>query len=120
MSRTPARLIAAGALSALALGVLLGLAACSRDSEPPPASAAEATFSVEGMTCASCSVTVRTAAKRVDGVYDARADSNEGRAWASYDPQRTNPAAIASAITEAGYATTPLDNEHAATAPPTN
>ena len=117
MNRTQSTRIVRGAVSALALGALFGLVACSKNSEPPPASAAEATFSVEGMTCASCSVTVRTAAKRVEGVYDARADADQGRAWASYDPQRTNPETIARAISDAGYATTHLPAEHA-TAPP--
>lgn len=120
MNRTQSTRIVRGAVSALALGALLGLVACSKNSEPPPASAAEATFAVEGMTCASCSVTVSMAAKRVDGVYDARADTDEGRAWASYDPHRTSPSAIAASISDAGYATTPLANEHAATAPPSN
>lgn len=95
--------------ASLLLGVLLGLGACSKSVEPPPASAAEAAFAVEGMTCASCSVTVRAAAKRIDGVYDARADSDRGRAWVSYDAERTTPSAIASAITEAGYKETPLE-----------
>jgi len=120
MNRTRTRLFPGSAFVVLVLGAPLGLAACNRSVEPPPASAAEATFAVEGMTCASCTVTVRTAAKRVEGVYDARAEADEGRAWASYDPQRTNPEAIARAITEAGYSATSLGSGRAqATGPVT-
>lgn len=96
--------------AAAALATVLSVAACGERSERAPSSAAEATFSVKGMHCASCPVTVRTAAKRLDGVYEARVDADQGRAWASYDPARTSPAAIAAAITDAGYASTPLAN----------
>ncbi|MBI2570356.1 MAG: heavy-metal-associated domain-containing protein [Candidatus Schekmanbacteria bacterium] len=97
------------ALLVLAVAAAVGLAACAcndRATPPPPASAAEAAFSVQGMTCASCAVAVRAAAKGVPGVYDARADAEQGSAWASYDAQRTTVQAIARAISDAGYPAT--------------
>lgn len=72
-----------------------------------PVNVKQATFHVEGMTCGSCNVAVKVAAERVDGVTEARASHAEKRAWVSFDPARTSSEAIARAITEAGYETTP-------------
>lgn len=72
-----------------------------------PVNVKQATFHVEGMTCGSCNVAVKVAAERVDGVTEARASHAEKRAWVSFDPARTSPEAIARAVTEAGYETTP-------------
>ncbi len=73
----------------------------------------EAVFRVEGMTCASCNVTVKLAAERLRGVQRARADSAQGRAWVTFDPAATTPVHIASAISETGYKATPLDGSEA-------
>lgn len=69
----------------------------------------EAVFDVEGMHCATCPLTVKTAAEGVPGVRSAHADVSAKRAWVTYDPNRTTPQAIADAITEAGYPTRPSD-----------
>ena len=63
----------------------------------------ETTFEVKGMHCPMCPVTVRTAAKKVPGVVDARISVEQERAWVTYDPTATTAAAIADAITKAGY-----------------
>jgi copper chaperone CopZ len=63
----------------------------------------EATLEVRGMYCATCPVTVRTAAKRVPGVLDVRVSADEARAWVTYRPEAVAPGAIADAITRAGY-----------------
>jgi len=68
----------------------------------------EAVFQVEGMTCSSCNTAVKLAAEKVNGVRQARASQGEKRAWVHYDPAKTNPEAIATAITSAGYKATPL------------
>ncbi len=83
---------------------------CANDtpSEEVLAAATEtATLKVEGMTCASCKVTVRTAARKVDGVAKVDVDVDAGTATVTYDPRRTDPKAIAEAITGAGYRATP-------------
>ncbi len=70
------------------------------------AAAQQARFTVEGMTCASCNVAVKVAAEKVNGVSKAGASHAKKTAWAMYDPVKTNPEAIAQAITNAGYKTT--------------
>lgn len=62
------------------------------------------TLKVAGMVCAGCEVAVKMAAKKVDGVTDAKASHETGTAEITYDPAKTNPEAIAKAITEhSGY-----------------
>ncbi len=55
-----------------------------------------------------CARTVRAAAKGVRGVVEARASREEQRAWVTYDPSQATAAAIAAAITKAGYPAKPL------------
>ncbi len=84
---------------------------CNHQPEQPVQSSSqtvETTFTLEGMTCASCALTVRTAAQHVDGVVGARVSFDDAKAWVTYDPARTNPQAIADAITRAGYRATPV------------
>lgn len=69
----------------------------------------EAAFEVDGMHCATCPLTVKTAAESVVGVRSARADMDAKRAWVTYDPSKTTPQTIAAAITEAGYPARPAD-----------
>ncbi|MEZ5287345.1 MAG: heavy metal-associated domain-containing protein [Vicinamibacterales bacterium] len=63
-------------------------------------------FAVTGMTCGNCERHVRHAAEAVAGVSDVVVDRPANRATVSYDPAVATPAAIAAAITEAGYETT--------------
>ncbi len=101
-----------------AIGFLL-ITACQREPQStvaPAGSASPATTSaptaaerevelvVEGMDCATCTITVRTAAKAVPGVVDARVTTDPGRALVRYRPAETDPGRIAAAITESGYA----------------
>ncbi len=77
-------------------------------SDVTPLANVETTFEVKGMYCATCPVTVKTAAKKVPGVIDARVSREQERAWVTYDPSKTTPEAIATAITKAGYPAKPL------------
>lgn len=61
------------------------------------------TLSVSGMTCAACPITVKKALSRVSGVSGADVDLQKRRASVTYDDARTTPAALAKAVTEAGY-----------------
>jgi copper chaperone CopZ len=64
----------------------------------------ECVLKVEGMVCGACSSRVQAVVKRVDGVGEAAVSHQTGSAEVTYDPMRTNPAAIAKAITEsAGF-----------------
>lgn len=115
------RMLSRSLLAALLLATVAGVSACKNESRSGEASAAptqastrEAVFRVEGMTCASCNVTVKVAAEKVRGVRSARADSAQGRAWITFDPSATNPTQIAAAISETGYKATPLDGPETA------
>ena len=67
------------------------------------------TLKVSGMTCASCDVAVRLAAKSVPGVKTVNVDYPKARADVTYDPSKTSPQAIADAITKAsGFKTEPV------------
>lgn len=117
-------------IHAILLAASLAILGCqsSRPADAGQAAAAqaetrEAIFQMEGMTCASCNVTVKVAAEKVPGVQSARADA--GRAWVTYDPTATTPAQIAAAISETGYQATPIEGTAtekpaAPPAPPTN
>jgi len=95
-----------------ALVVLVGVTTCKKEDDQRQAPAAERSttnevaLNVQGMHCATCPVTVRTAAKGVTGVVDARVSMDEGKAWVTFDPARTDPTKIAEAITESGYPST--------------
>ncbi|RME27912.1 MAG: heavy-metal-associated domain-containing protein [Deltaproteobacteria bacterium] len=73
-----------------------------------PAKTRTATLAIEGMTCASCSVTVRTAARKLDGLVSIEVDVDGGRATVQYDPDRLTPEQIAEQISSTGYKTTVL------------
>lgn len=60
----------------------------------------ECTLKVDGMACGACSNRVEKVARRVEGVRDASVSHEQGMARITYDPAKTNPAAIARAITE--------------------
>lgn len=99
---------------ALLLLSLAGVAAGCNRSSPDEATASAQTaatvqteLNVEGMHCATCPVTVKAAAEGIDGVSAVRVWTDYAKAWVTYDPARTNPDAIAAAITESGYKATP-------------
>ncbi|TLP67045.1 mercuric transport protein periplasmic component [Parasedimentitalea maritima] len=61
------------------------------------------TFSVPGMTCASCPYIVESAMSGVDGVVTVSADSDTRTALVIFDDAITNADDIAFASTSAGY-----------------
>lgn len=70
---------------------------------PPATGAATAHLRVEGMACGACAARVGRIATQVGGVHEAVVDRDEGRARIVFDPTRTSPASIASAISAAGF-----------------
>ena len=64
------------------------------------------TLEVQGMTCAACPITVKTALKRVPGVSGVKVDYKSGIAEVNYDPNKTSPDELAKAITSVGFPTT--------------
>lgn len=55
---------------------------------------------IAGMTCGGCATAVKIAAKKIDGVVSTDVSYEKGQADVTYDPAKTNPAAIAKAISE--------------------
>ena len=58
------------------------------------------TLKLPAMDCAGCEIGVRIAANKVDGVKDVKTDSDKRTADVTFDPSKTSPQAIASAITK--------------------
>ena len=70
------------------------------------ASAAEprtVTLGVEHMTCATFPITVRKALSHVAGVSTSTVDMETHTATVTFDPTRTTPEALATAVSEAGF-----------------
>lgn len=60
-------------------------------------------FDVENMTCMACNITIEKALDRVPGVTAIQANSNTATVRVSFDADRTTPAAVGDAITNAGF-----------------
>ena len=64
---------------------------------------AKAILRVSGMTCDHCRGRVESAAKGANGVFAVYVDLAEGIAEIDFDAAKTDPEALAEAITSAGY-----------------
>lgn len=64
---------------------------------------ATTTLRVDGMTCPSCKVAVRTALSKLDGVKDAKVDVANKRATVEYDPSKVTPQQLVDAVNRLGY-----------------
>ena len=105
------RSLIAATSSALGVGALFAGTAPRPGGSPVAAADAEAalatvTFDVDGMWCALCPLTVKTAMERVDGVRSVEVDYRAQSATVAFDPILTSDAAIALASTDAGYPAT--------------
>lgn len=58
---------------------------------------------IEGMTCATCALTVEKALSKVEGVHQASVNLATEKASVSYDPAQVSLAGIAAAVEKAGY-----------------
>jgi copper chaperone len=61
------------------------------------------TFNVQGMSCNGCVGSVTRVLKATPGVQEVSVTLQPGRAEVSYDPARTDAAALRNAIEDAGY-----------------
>jgi mercuric transport protein len=66
-------------------------------------STATVTLNVEGMTCAACSVAVKTVLKRLDGVKQAKVNFAEKNAVVEYEPAKVKPKQMVDAVNKLGY-----------------
>ena len=90
-------------VGALLIAATFLVRASSKTTEPQaqaPASTTVAAFKVSGMTCGGCEAAFRLAANRIAGVTQVTVSHKTGRAEVTYDPSRTNPSAIAAAISD--------------------
>src|SRR2546425_4480428 len=92
-------------LSALGIGTTIVLCPCCSTKASAQAAAnqtapsfASISLNVDGMTCPSCSVAVRTALKKVDGVKDAKVSVSDKRAIVDYDPRKATPQQMVDAV----------------------
>lgn len=68
-----------------------------------------ACFEVQGMTCVTCPVTVKTAMKKLKGVTEVKTSLEEKNAVVDFDSQKTNSAEIKKAIENSGYKAVPQE-----------
>jgi mercuric ion binding protein len=61
------------------------------------------TLGVERMTCAACPITVRKALSHIAGVTQSTVDMNTHTATVTFVPGQTNPEALATAVSQAGF-----------------
>lgn len=60
-------------------------------------------ISIEGMSCVTCEIAVRNALKKVNGVASAHVSVATKNATIDYDPVKTNPDQLVTAINSTGY-----------------
>lgn len=65
-----------------------------------------ACFSVEGMTCATCTVTTKAAIKKLKGIKDVQVSLDERSAVIKYDDALTSSDEIKKKIDSVGYKAT--------------
>jgi mercuric ion binding protein len=65
-----------------------------------------AVLDLQNMTCSMCSMTVHKALEKVPGVIEAKVDYDHKTATVKYDADKTNPAALVKATTNAGFPST--------------
>lgn len=69
----------------------------------------QATFTIEGMTCASCSMRVEKGLKKVPGVQDAQVNLATEKALVTYDPTLTGIEQMEQKVEAIGYKATPIE-----------
>lgn len=73
----------------------------------PPASFRQVVLEVEGMTCAACPETVKTALEGVDGVYKVEATYKPPEAVVRFDPKTVSVNDLTRATKSAGFPSSP-------------
>ncbi len=78
-----------------------------RASEPialeKKSSARTALLDVEGVRCGACSLRIRKALKKLDGVEAVRAGKSKKRVLVDYDSKKTSPSQIAARVEKTGF-----------------
>lgn len=66
----------------------------------------EACFDVQGMTCATCSITLKTAVKKLKGIHGVTASVEKKTAEVQFNSKETDEVQIKKAIDDIGYKAT--------------
>jgi copper chaperone CopZ len=90
-------------LIAAAVSVVLVLVGCGRSET------LRVSFTVEGMTCESCSSAITDSLTKIDGVEHAEADHVAGTARAIYVSPRVKPELLEAQIESLGYTVTGIE-----------
>ncbi len=69
----------------------------------------QATFALEGMTCASCATRIEKGLKKVPGVIDAQVNLATERGTVTYNPEQTGLEPIVQKVEAVGYKATPIE-----------
>lgn len=64
---------------------------------------ASARLAVEGMSCASCSVAVKTVLKKLEGVRSVDVNRANKEALVEYEPSKVQPKQLVDAVNKLGY-----------------
>lgn len=90
------------------LSSILFVASCKSEKENvvKTATSKVACFKVEGMTCATCSTTIKVSVKKLKGIISVNAFSDDGSAVVSFDSAVVDAKAIKSNIDSVGYKAT--------------
>ncbi len=94
-------------LVAATLGIAATFASHAEGTTSPAAQTASADskviIPVEGLTCASCSLTVRRALKKMNGVKKIEPGPKENEAAVTYDASKVKPEQFVDAINKLGF-----------------
>jgi copper chaperone CopZ len=74
-----------------------------------PAYADKACFAIEGMTCATCGVTVKSAINKLQGIQTVKVSVERKNAMVEFEKGKANSETIKKSIDDVGYKATPLD-----------
>lgn len=86
--------------------ILLGLILSASMGLVSAATPKQVALHVENMTCPACSITIEKALDKVPGVTARRVDTQAATVTVTFDAERTSTAAVAKAITDAGFPAT--------------
>ena len=95
-------------LSIILLSILILYLGCQnvddeKEGQTENKNISEVTLKVDGMTCGSCNIAVNLALKRVDGVIDAEADYETGKAIVKFEKDQVSHQQLVDAVNKLGY-----------------
>ena len=98
----------AGGIALDAVAVLGGAHLCpcgagAAFAQAPAATSQTVAIHIEGMDCPACTVAIRIALKKLDGVKDAKVSFADKQAVVEYAPDRVTPEQLADAVNKLGY-----------------